>query len=101
MREAALYIQGQDPDAAQVGTMLGRFSLHFYNGQDTYHYYVNHTWLDGEAQAGRVRYVVDDPYLDLGYEREWIQAFVQRHDGRLVQSFDNGHGRSVDVYRLG
>lgn len=101
LREAALYIQEQDPGAAQVGTLLGRFSLHFYNGQDTYHYFVNHTWLDGQVAAGRLKYVVDDPYLNLTYERAWIDAFIARHNGTLVESFPSTRGRSVDVYRLG
>jgi hypothetical protein len=101
LREAAEWIEGQDPGAAQVGTTLGRFSLHFYNGQPTYHYYVNHTWLDGQVEAGRLRYVVVDPYLNLTYEQEWMQGFVARHNGTLVQAFDNGRGRQVDVYRLG
>lgn len=100
LREAALYIEDRDPGAAQVGTMLGRFSLHFYNEQDTYHYFVNHTWLDEEVGAGRLRYVVDDPYLNLSYERAWIDDFVERHNGTLEKSFRSTHGRSVDVYRL-
>lgn len=100
LREAALYIAAEDPAAGQVGTMLGRYSLHFYNGHATYHYFVNHTWLDGQVETGRVRYVVDDPYLNLTYEREWIHSLVARHNGTLAASFDNGHGRSVDVYRL-
>lgn len=101
LREAAQWIDGQDPAAGQVGTTLGRFSLHFYNGHPTYHYYDNHTWLDGQADLGRVRYVVSDPYLNLTYERDWLSAFVQDHNGTLVRQFDNGHGRQVDVYRLG
>lgn len=101
LREAALWIGEEDPEAAQVGTMLGRFSLHFYNGQDTYHYFVNHTWLDQQAEAGTVRYAVRDTYLNLTYERDWLDGFIERHNGTLAKSFDNGHGRSVDVYRLG
>lgn len=101
LREAAAWIDAQDPSAGQVGTTLGRFSLHFYNGHPTYHYYVNHTWLDGQAAAGKVRYVVRDPYLNLTYERLWLASFVAAHNGTLAQSFDNGHGRQVDVYRLG
>jgi 4-amino-4-deoxy-L-arabinose transferase-like glycosyltransferase len=100
LREAAQWIHGQDPDAAQVGTTLGRFSLHFYNGHPTYHYYVNHTWLHEQAAAGKVHYVVRDPYLNLTYERQWLADLVAAHNGTLVQSFDNGHGRRVEVYRL-
>jgi len=101
LREAADWIEAEDPAAAQVGTTLGRFSLHFYNGHPTYHYYVNHTWLDGQVEAGRLRYVVVDPYLDLAYEQEWLGAFIADHNGTLAQAFDNGRGRQVEVYRLG
>lgn len=101
VREAADWIAGEDPAAAQIGTTLGRFSLHFYNGQPTYHYYVNHTWLDGEVEAGRLRYVVVDPYLELPFEQDWMRAFVARHNGTLAQSIDNGYGRQVQVYQIG
>lgn len=101
LREAAHWIEGEDPAAAQLGTTLGRFSLHFYNEQPTYHYYVNHTWLDGQVDAGRLRYVVIDPYLDLGFEQEWLRSFVAQHNGTLAESFDNGRGRFVEVYQLG
>jgi len=100
LREAAEWIEAEDPAAAQVGTTLGRFSLHFYNDHPTYHYYVNHTWLDGEVEAGRLRYVVVDPYLNLTYEQEWLRSFVASHNGTLAQWFDNGRGRQVEVYRL-
>lgn len=100
LREAALWIEGEDPSAAQIGTTLGRFSLHFYNGQPTYHYYVNHTWLDERVADGSLRYVVIDPYLNLTYEREWMRGFVERHNGTLAQTIHNGHGRWVEVYRL-
>jgi 4-amino-4-deoxy-L-arabinose transferase-like glycosyltransferase len=98
--DAAEWIHAEDPEAAQVGTLLGRYSLHFYNGQDTYHYFVNHTWLDGEVEAGRLRYAVIDPYLGLEYEEAWLLDLVRRHGGERAASFDNGHGRTVDVYRL-
>lgn len=100
LREAARWIEAEDPAAAQVGTTLGRFSLHLYNGHPTYHYYVNHTWLDAQVDAGTLRYVVLDPYLNLTFEQEWMRSFVARHNGTLAQSFDNGHGRQVEVYRL-
>ncbi|MEA3136485.1 MAG: hypothetical protein QOJ26_1418 [Thermoplasmata archaeon] len=100
VREAAAWIEGQDPAAAQVGTTLGRFSLHLYNGHPTYHYYVNHTWMDQQVEEGALRYVVLDPYLDLTFEQDWMRGFVADHNGTLVQSFDNHHGRQVDVYQL-
>jgi hypothetical protein len=99
LREAATWIHAQDPNAAQVGTTLGRFSLSFYNGQPTYHYFVNHTWLDGQADAGAVKYVVIDPYLNLTYERSWLDDFVGRHNGTLATHFDS-HGRMVEVFAL-
>ncbi|HUR25071.1 MAG TPA: glycosyltransferase family 39 protein [Candidatus Thermoplasmatota archaeon] len=101
LREAAAWIDGEDPAAAQLGTTLGRFSLHFYNDHPTYHYYVNHTWLDQQVAAGHLRYVVVDPYLDLEFEQQWLETFVQAHKGTLAKSFDNGRGRQVDVYKLG
>ncbi|MHB1260939.1 MAG: glycosyltransferase family 39 protein [Thermoplasmatota archaeon] len=100
LREAAEWIEAEDPAAAQVGTTLGRFSLHFYNGHPTYHYYVNHTWMDEQVEVGRLRYVVLDPYLNLTFEQDWMRSFVAQHNGTLAQSFDNGRGRQVEVYRL-
>jgi len=101
LEQAADWIHAQDPQAAQVGTTLGRFSLHFYNGQPTYHYYVNHTWLDEQVQQGHVRYVVTDPYLAEPYDKAWIDGFVAAHNGTIVKAFDNGRGLRVEVFRLG
>lgn len=100
VKEAALWIDAQDPAAAQVGSLLGRFALHLYNGHPTYHYFVNHTFIDDEAEAGRLRFVVRDPYLNLSYERAWMQDLVQRHNGTLVYEITNDNGRAVQVYRL-
>lgn len=86
-REAAGWIAGKDPEAAQVGTILGRFSLHHYNGQPTYHYYVNHTFLEQEARAGRLRFVVMDDYIDFPEERRWMADFVRQSGAELVWTF--------------
>jgi hypothetical protein len=56
--------------------------------------------MDQQVAAGALRYVVIDPYLDLTFEQDWLRSFVAQHNGTLVQSFDNGRGRQVDVYRL-
>src|SRR5581483_10550535 len=44
-QEAADYIHQHDPDAIQYGTLLGRFTLYWYNEQPAYHWYVDHTFV--------------------------------------------------------
>jgi 4-amino-4-deoxy-L-arabinose transferase-like glycosyltransferase len=101
VKEAAFLIDSMDPDAGQVGTLLGRFTLHFYNGHATYHWHNDHRFVDDEVRAGRVRFVVIDTYLDLPEEREWMQGLVDAFDGRLVAEYQpaspSGH---VFVYDL-
>lgn len=87
VKEAAAWIHENDPDAAQVGTLLGRFTLKFYNDQTTYHWFVPHHFVESEIEAGRVRYVVWDDYLNLTYERDWMRDLVIRYGGEVVQTF--------------
>ena len=101
VREAALWIEAEDPDAGQVGTTLGRFGLHFYNGAPTYHYYVNHTFVAGEIEAGRVRYLVTDPYLAVRYETAWFDHLIEDHDAAVVHRIPTTYGEDVVVYRFG
>jgi 4-amino-4-deoxy-L-arabinose transferase-like glycosyltransferase len=101
VKEAALWIHEQAPESAQVGTLLGRFTLHFYNGQDTYHWFVPHDFVESEIQAGRVRYLVWDTYLNLTYEQDWMGDLVSRHDGQSVAEYRSDSGRlRVVVYEL-
>lgn len=98
--EAALWIGEEDPGAGQVGTTLARFTLHLYNGHDTYHYYVNHTFVDGRIADGHVRYVVIDTDLNLTFEQDWLRHVVHAHDGVLVHEIPTPGGEPVRVYRL-
>lgn len=98
--EAAEWIEAQDPGAGQVGTTLARFTLHLYNGGDTYHFYVNHTWLEGRIAAGEVRYVVIDTDLNLTFEQEWLYGLVHDHNGTLQHSIPTPGGDPVRVFRL-
>lgn len=98
--EAARWIGANDPGAGQVGTTLARFALHLYNGGDTYHYYVNHTFIDQRISAGDVRYVVIDTDLNLTFEQQWLYGLVGDHDGQLVRSIPTPGGDPVKVYRL-
>jgi 4-amino-4-deoxy-L-arabinose transferase-like glycosyltransferase len=102
VKEAALWIQDEDPDAAQIGTMLGRFTLHFYNGQTTYHYFVDHDYVNASIERGQVRYVVIDDYLDFPRGEVWLQGIVDTYDGQPVAEFghnEKGEARVV-VYAL-
>lgn len=101
VKEAALFIHERDPEAAQVGTLLGRYPLHFYNGQTTYFWHLPHTFIEHEIQAGRVRYVVLDTYLGLDYEEDWMLDLVARYDGQVVQESEVWTGAvTVRVYEL-
>lgn len=99
--EAAHWIHEQDPEAAQLGSVLGRFSLHHYNGHRTYHYYVNHTYLESQIRSGGLRFVVIDDYLPLDAERRWAAELVQRHEARNVWTYEAGdHRTHLWVYDL-
>ena len=98
--EAARWIGDNDPGAGQVGTTLARFTLHLYNGGDTLHYYVNHTYIDGRIAAGDVHYVVVDTDLNLTFEQDWLRGLVQRHNGTMVFEQPTPGGDPVRVYRL-
>lgn len=99
VREAALWIHAQDPGAAQVGSTLGRFTLHLYNGQPTYHYWLNHTFVQEGIREGRVRYVVVDAYSSDAGEAQWLQGLVRDH--APVQEYRSGDEVQVRVYRVG
>jgi 4-amino-4-deoxy-L-arabinose transferase-like glycosyltransferase len=99
VREAALWIHAEDPDAAQAGTTLGRFTLHLYNGQPTYHVWMNHTFVEREAEAGRLRFVVIDRYAPAEGEVEWLEGLSARHGG-VVAWESWSEGVPVQVHRL-
>ena len=100
VQDAALWIGEEDPGAGQVGTTLARFTLHLYNGHTTYHYYVNHTFIDQRISAGDVRYVVIDTDLNLTFEQEWLYHVVDAHNGTLVHEIPTPGGDPVRVFRL-
>lgn len=101
VKEAALWIQDEDPTAAQIGTLLGRFTLKFYNDQPTYHFYNPHDYVDQQIEGGRIRYLVFDEHLNLTQEKEWMQDLVDRYDGRVVQEYSIASGNvKVRVFEL-
>lgn len=102
VKEAAEWIEAEDPSAAQIGTLLGRFSLHYYNGQPTYHWYVPHEFVDAEIEAGRARFLVWDSYLIVDFQERWFEELRQRHDAFLVHEVRNTEGDAVvRVYEFG
>lgn len=100
VKEAAVWIDEEDPEAGQVGTLLGRFTLHFYNGHRTYHSYVPDAEMHRAVEAGEIRYVVMDDYLVPYEQNAWMQELVDRYDGRLVKSYDVDDHTRVKVYEL-
>ena len=87
VKEAAFLIDSLDPDAAQVGTLLGRFTLHFYNEHPTYHWHNDHGFIEDEIEAGRLRFIVLDTYLNLTYETEWMEELVVAYEARLIAEY--------------
>lgn len=98
-REAARWIADHDPDAVQYGTLLGRFTLHWYNEQPSYHWYVDHTYVESQIQNGKMRYVVYDDYLQLAFDREYMKELINKYHGQQVAHFRQGWGE-VSVYEL-
>jgi len=98
-REAAEFIHTRDPDAGQYGTLLGRFSLHWYNEQDSYHWYVDHTFLESQIASGELKYVVFEDYLGLAFDRDYMRQLIDRYDGQPVETFRSGWGE-VTVFEL-
>lgn len=99
VREAALYIEERDPDAAQYGTLLGRFSLLWYNEQTTYHRYADHGLVEAAIDDGRLRFIVADTYLDDPKGQAYIANLVERGGGEPVATFGRD-SRPVIVYEM-
>lgn len=98
-KEAALWIQERDPEAGQYGTLLGRFTLLWYNEQPTYHWYVDHTTIDQDIRSGKLKYVVYDDYLQLPFDREFMKQLIDTYGGTPVATYKQGWG-AVTVYEL-
>ena len=98
-REAAHWIAENDPDAIQYGTLLGRFTLHWYNEQPSYHWYVDHTYVESQIQSGKMRYIVYDDYLQLAFDREYMRELINKYNGQSVANFRQGWGE-VTVFKL-
>jgi predicted membrane-bound dolichyl-phosphate-mannose-protein mannosyltransferase len=100
-KEAAALIHDRDPDAIQIGSLLGRFTLHFYNGQRTYHWFVPHDTVNASIESGELKFVVIDTHLLLRYEEEWMRGLVEEHNGELLAEYKNHKGHTkVWVYEL-
>lgn len=105
VKEAALYVAEHDPQGGQVGTLLGRFTIHFYHPAPTYHYFVDNgygqrsRWTVDAIERGEVRWVVVDNYLDNAEEQAWLMKLVNEHGGTLEKTWGSEWG-SVRLYRL-
>ena len=99
--EAAALIHERDPNAIQIGSLLGRFTLHFYNGQRTYHWFVPHSKVNESIESGELKFVVIDTHLFLAYEERWMREIVETHNGELLAEYKNHKGNvKVWVYEL-
>lgn len=98
-KEAAAFIQQRDPDAAMYGTLLGRFSLYWYNEQPAYHWYIDHTYLESQIKSGKLRYIVYEDYLGLAFDREYMKELINKYNGQEVESYRAGWGE-VKVFEL-
>lgn len=98
-KEAAEFIAERDPGAGQYGTLLGRFALHWYNEQDTYHWYIDHTYLEGKIRSGELKYIVYEDYLGLAFDRNYMQELIAKYNGEVVQEYRAGWGE-VKVVEL-
>ncbi|HVM45662.1 MAG TPA: glycosyltransferase family 39 protein, partial [Candidatus Thermoplasmatota archaeon] len=98
-REAAQFIHERDPDAAIYGTLLGRFSIHWYNEQDTFHWYIDHTYLESRIRSGELRYIVYEDYLKLDFDREYMRELISKYDGKAIKTYRAGWGE-VTVFEL-
>lgn len=99
VREAAAFIHDSDPEAGQIGTTIARYSLHLYNGQTTYHWYVDHDFVEQQIQAGAVRYLVIDSYLPLDHETVWFDEIKDKYGSEAIAKFPEV-GPRVWVYEL-
>ncbi|HET6405960.1 MAG TPA: glycosyltransferase family 39 protein [Candidatus Thermoplasmatota archaeon] len=98
-REAAQFIAERDPNAGQYGTLLGRFSLHWYNEQNTYHWYIDHTFLESQIRSGQLKYIVYEDYLQLAFDREYMRELINKYNGQAVKTYRAGWGE-VTVFEL-
>ena len=98
-REAAQWIAERDPEAIQYGTLLGRFTLHWYNEQPSYHWYVDHSYVESQIQSGKMRYIVYDDYLQLAFDREYMRELINKYNGQSVATFRQGWGE-VTIFEL-
>lgn len=105
VEDAARYIAAVDPQGGQVGTLLGRFTIYYYHEAPTFHYFVDNgygqksRWTEDAIEAGQVRWVVVDNYLDNAEEQAWLMGLVNRHGGTLEKTWGNDWGM-VRLYRL-
>lgn len=101
-KEAALWIHEHDPEAGQYGTLLGRFTLLWYNEQPTYHWYVGQTHVENMVESGELRYIVYDKYLQLPHDDALMTGLINKYNGQKVAEWRDGPGgwAWVQVYEL-
>lgn len=101
-REAAWWIQENDPEAGQYGTLLGRFTLLWYNEQPTYHWYMDHTLVENRIRDGELKYIVYDEYLQLEFDESFMKQMITKYNGQQVHEFRDGPGgwAFVKVFKL-
>ncbi|MEA3201927.1 MAG: hypothetical protein QOE90_3355 [Thermoplasmata archaeon] len=98
-KDAAIYIHAHDPSAIQYGTLLGRFTLYWYDEQPAYHWYVDHTFVESQIASGHLKYVVKDNYIGLAFDDQYIDDLINQHHGKLVAEYRNGWGK-VEVFEV-
>ena len=100
IREAAWWIDEQDANAGQYGTLLGRFTLKLYNDHPTYHSYTGEERLNDAIANGELRYLVYDEYVGTGRDTDVVGRLAARWNGEEVARFERDWGW-VQVIRVG
>lgn len=95
LREAAAWVHDTDPTAGQYGTLLGRFTLRWYNEHETMHRYSSRD-LAQAVEKGQLRFVVADGYVG---DDDKLGPLVATFGGQPVARFEREWGRVV-VYEL-
>ncbi len=98
-KEAAAYIDANsDPADGQIGTLLGRWSLHYYNGHPTYHFY-QQGMLKKLIHMGEITWLVEDKYLNLKHEDALWYKLKNDCGAELATKFEKSWGE-VRVWKF-
>ncbi|HWG89655.1 MAG TPA: glycosyltransferase family 39 protein [Candidatus Thermoplasmatota archaeon] len=84
--EAAAYIdENAPPGTGQIGNLLGRYTLYWYNERPTYHWYVDHQTLERLIEIGHLKYLVTDNYLPLEFQDGYFDMLIRKYHGESVK----------------